>query len=569
MKPTGMARRIAGIAIAASLVAGCGAQSSTPTAAGTGAQAATPTAAGTGAQAATPTAAAKDTLIVAVDSTPPSIDMDESSGPMTWLIAGNAYARGFEYAREPYPFTPVDWANPSDVPGYSYPNYDMSKATPGIIQSCDLSADGTTATYHLRQGVKSSAGNEFTTADIMWRLQRAVALQANGSFFMNVVNAPNLDQYKALDKYTLQITSTTAMPLICDINVHIYWWYVDSTAAKAHATADDPWAKNWLATNDAGFGPYHITDWEAGKQIVMEANPNYWAGVPKIKKVIFEVVPDAAGRLALLQAGKVDVAENLSYDEYASLKGAAGIRVIGEASASELHAVVDNSKPPFNNVYVRRAVNTAIDRDTIVSKIFAGFATAFQGPTPTVYPAAGFADRHDYDYNLTTAKALLAQGGYPNGFQVPLSYDASDPVQQEVAITIQDSLKQIGIQVTLQALPSAAIQALVDGSKAQFALWEDAAFLPDAQFVSQIMFTVAQHANYSDPSVTAQIDTGKSIVSQADRVSYFTKVQQMEYSDSPLIWIAEPDVVVAVSDSVAGWADDCFPFVHLDQMYLQ
>ena len=558
MKPIGIRSRVVGIAVATFLVAGCGSQSATPTAAATGGQAATPTA-----------AAAKDTLIVAVDSTPPSIDMDQSSGPVTWLVAGNTYARGFEYAREPYPFTPVDWANPSNVPGYSYPNYDMSKAVPGIIQSCDLTSDGKSATYHLRHGVKSWAGNEFTTDDIMWRLQRAVALKANGSFFLSVVNASNLDQYKALDKYTLQITSPTAMPLICDINVHIYWWYVDSTEAKTHATADDPWAKKWLATNDAGFGPYHITDFEAGKQVVLQANPNYWAGVPKTKKVILQVVPDAAGRLALLKGGKVNVAEGLSYDEYTSLKGAAGIRVLSEASASTLHAVLDNSKPPFNNVYVRRAVNTAIDRKSIVSNIFAGFATPFQGPTPTVYPAAGFVERHDYDFDMTKAKALLAQGGYPNGFSVPLSYSASDPVQEQVAISIQDSLKQLGITVTLQKLPSAALQDLVNGSKAQFALWEDAAFLPDAQFVSQIMFTIAQHANYTNADVTAQIDAGKSIIPQADRVSFFTKVQQIEYSDSPLVWIAEPDLVVAVDNSVAGWADDCFPFVHLDQVYLQ
>ena len=89
-------------------------------------------------------------------------------------------------------------------------------------------------------------------------------------------------------------------------------------------TADDEYGDNWIATHAGGFGAYKVTEWTAGKRAVMEANEHYWRGAPKIKKIIWLVVPESSGRLALLEKGQVDIAEELSPDEMLSLKDFSG-----------------------------------------------------------------------------------------------------------------------------------------------------------------------------------------------------------------------------------------------------
>jgi peptide/nickel transport system substrate-binding protein len=369
------------------------------------------------------------------------------------------------------------------------------------------------------------------------------------------------------------------MPLICVLNAHLFWNYFDSKEAKAHATSSDPWASNWVQTHGGSFGPYEITSWEPGKQVVMEANENYWKGSPKIKKIIWQVVPDAAGRLALLQAGKVDIADSLSAEQVSALAGKSGIRVAGQRSPQALFIVMNNATPPFTNAKVRQAINTAIPRSAIVKDVYHGLAYEWQGPTPSVYSGTGYLARQQYDYNLAKAKRLLTQAGYANGFSVTLSYNAGDPVQEQIAILLRDSLSKIGINVSLQKLPTAAIQDLIFSGNdpktakgATFALWLDAAFFPETQVVSQLLFYpgLGDFQNYGQthPAYVKRIDAGSPIVGATKRLAYFGPVQSTLYRDASLGWIAEPYFLGALSSRVAGYGLDCFPFYEVYRMSL-
>jgi peptide/nickel transport system substrate-binding protein len=516
-------------------------------------------------------AGASDSLVVAIAALPSSIDLDVAAGTTTWLVAGQVLARGLEYGRVPYPFAPVDFADPTKVPGFTYPDYDLTRLTPGVLDSCELSADGKTALYKIRKGVISAAGNEFTSADVLWRIKRSVALQGNTFFNMVVAGAPDLNQWSAVDRYTVRITSSEPMPLICAINVHIYTTYLDSVEAQKHATPDDPWAKDWLAKHGTSFGPYEVVEWDPGNRIVMEANEHYFRGAPSIKKVILQVVPDAAGRLSLLRAGQVDIAEALSTEQIVSLKDVPGVRILGQRSPTGLWAIMNNSQAPYDNVLVRRAVNMAMPRSDIASKIYLGLANEWQGTCATVFPAAGCTDRHDYDLNIAGAKELLSQAGLAEGFSTTLSYSAGEPSHEQVAILIKDSLSHIGVTVTLQKLPPATLQDLVTSrtGKFAFALWSDAAFLPDPAFVSQVTYSIGNFSLYDSSRVDPLIKEGVSILEPKARREHFQRVQQLEYEDAPLGWIVEPWYLAAMSDRVEGYNTDAFPFYNIAPMSLK
>jgi len=512
----------------------------------------------------------QDTIVIAIPATPPGIDFDLTSGPQTWLIGSQVWETGLNFGKIPYPFEPIDFADPNKVADFKFPDFDIRNVEPGLIESFELSPDSKVVTYNLRKGVYSYYGNELTSEDVLWGVARALDLAGNGAFFYNFVGVADINMWEAVDKYTVRITSEKPIPMAGAFNTHLFYKFTDSKEAKKHATKDDPWATKWIAFNDASFGPYHITIWEPGSRIVLEANPNYWQGPPQIKNIIFRVVPESADRLALLKNGVIDIAESLSTDEIISLKNVSGVLPVSWRGVAMLYLVMNNNDSPFDNVKVRQAINCAIPRQEIVDSLYGGLATPFQGPTPSIFTATGYKERHDYDFDLAKAKRLLKEAGYPNGFKVELAYSAADSIQEQISIYLQSTLKEIGVDVVLRKMPITALQDYVWSGTAKFAFWSDAAFFPDSGFVSSVCYLTpsANFENYSNPEYIRLVNEGYSIVDLDERVKHYEKVQDIIYKDAPIAWIAEPVNVLGVSDRVEGITTGLFPTYYIKDMRL-
>ena len=555
-------RRIIGlVATAALVVSACGSSTTTPSASVTTG----PVSTGNGASVAPTTVASKDTMIIAIPATPPGIDPNTENNPQMYTIGAQLYGEsGLRWAHAPYTVQ-QSIADPNKVPGFWIANTDGTTLQPGIIQSCTLAPDGSKVTMVLHQGVKSAVGNEFTTADITYGIQRSVATAAIGYFFMGVGGAQDPAQWKAIDKYTEEVDQKNGVSMynLCPLLAHLGAapsWIMDSVETKKHATASDPWATSWVDHAGSWFGAYYITDWESGKQVVLQANPNYYLPQPTIKKIIYQVVPASADRIALLKAGKVDLIEGISPTEAKSIDGQAGTRPVAVQSDEEFWAVLDNSKPPFNNVLVRQAINYAIDRQSIATNIYEGLAYPFQGILPVTYP--GFTDFHLYDYNLQKAKQLLTQAGLGSGFSLDLSYSSGDPAAAQVAVVLQTSLAQIGVTLNLKQLPAAAIADLVNGGKAQFALWSAAPFLPDPVFSTQLWYgsvggpgggkNQADSENFVDPKTDQGIQKCANITDFTQRVQCVHDLDQYIAGLAPIANIAAPYFIYAVTDKVSN-----------------
>jgi peptide/nickel transport system substrate-binding protein len=544
-------RTVALTIVLALLLGACGTATS-PTPSG-------PQASGPAASGGTP--ASKDTMIIAIPGTPPGIDPDLQAAPQMFTIGAQLFGEsGYRWGHAKYA-AQQSIADPNKVPGFWVANTDQSTLTPGIIENCSLAADGSKVTLKLRQGVKSAYGNEFTTDDITWGLQRSVAHKFIGGFFMGVAGAPDPAQWKAVDKYTMEVNQANGQSMfnLCGLLAHLGAapsWMMDSVETKKHATADDPWAGDWVNHAGSWFGPYYITDWEADKQVVLDVNPNYYLEKPPIKKIIYQVVAQSADRIALLKAGRVDLIEGISPTEAKALDGQPGVRPISVESNKQFFAFMNDSQAPFNKVEVRQALNLSIDRDTIASTIFQGLATPYGGWLPVTYP--GYQPFHTYDYNIQKAKDLLAQAGYPNGFDTELSYSAGAPEEEQVAIAWQTSLKDIGVNLTLKKLTPTAISSMVVGGTATnfvFAFWQDAPFLPDPVFSLQLWY--ASYANakwfhFGDPKVDTDVKACANVTEFAQRTSCIQDVAKTVDALAPAVNIVAPHFIYAVTDKVAN-----------------
>lgn len=506
--------------------------------------------------------APKDTLIVAVPTTPPGIDIDLHSQAQTWEIMANTYDTSAWWKKVPYPY------GDAGDKGVTYPEFKRSSLEPRLFESWRLSDDAKTATFKIRKGIKSYYGNEFTTKDIQWRIERLFGLKAVGTFLALTQDFGSPEALKIIDDYTFSITVNKPNPLVIEELANSYWTWFDSTEAKKHVTEGDPWATKWLANHDAGFGPYHISEWAAGSHLKLVANPNFWAGEPKIKRILYKVVPESANRMAMVANGDVDIAADLTPQELTSLKKRKGVKVVDVRNNSLVWIHINNKIKPFDDKLVRQALNYATPRDEIIKSVFFGMARPWKGVIPSIFP--GFTDKYwTYDYDLEKARALLNQAGYPDGFETALSYQATEPTSEKIAILMQTSLKKVGIQLKLNKMTAGPFSQEIMSKKMPFAIWQDIPIQPDPNYCLTLPYdsnSFINYTNYSNPEVDKIIKAGRSIIDPQKRIAFHDAVQGMVLDDAPLIFLIEPGYQVAIRDNIKGYSYYTCRYIRFDDL---
>lgn len=318
----------------------------------------------------------------------------------------------------------------------------------------ESSSDGKTWTFHLRPGIKSWAGNEMTSADIRWTWERAFEMKSLRFFFATVMFLKSPQDVEPVDKYTVRFHLQHPCTIFLKLLSMIYYGGpFDSTEAKKHATASDPWAKDWLKNNDAGFGAYHIIRNTPGQEIALERNPHY-EPKPPIKRILIKIVPDQATRMALLQRGAVDYAMRLPERSLQALAKDPGIEIIRYTANYIPYIGPVEKNEIMANKKVRQAMAYAVPYEEIHQKVYFGEGTIIKSITPQIFPNYT-PEFWPYKLDLGKAKDLLSEAGYPNGFDLKLSYDSSISEMGEVAVLAKASFDQIGIRTSLDPLPAA------------------------------------------------------------------------------------------------------------------
>ena len=522
-----------------------------------------------------PAAANQDTMVIAIGALPQGIDLDKHVSPQTWSMGAQVFEDGMNWESIDFPFSTGDAWDPSTIPGFMYPDYMGQKTlVPGIIEKCELQPDGLRAVYHLRKGVISPWGNEFTADDVLWRIERGKATQAINNFLEfllsmpgQTIDPPESGGYAKIDDYTVELTSSRPMPLACKGLTNYYNAWLDSTEIMSHATEEDPWGDKWVATNGGGFGGYRVTEWTAGKRVVMEANENYWRGAPEIKRIIYLVVPESANRVALLKQGKVHMAEGLSPDEIVALADDPNARGVAVRGNQSMWMMINNTLPPYDNVKVRQAMNHLINQEAIIRDIYHGMMNAWQGVMPSTYP--GYEGHMKYDFNPEKAKALLAEAGYPDGFDAELSFDAAVAAMESIGVLLQSDFKKAGINLSLRKLPTAANSDNVMSKQGSLALWTDMPIQPDINYALKLVWptnALVNYHNFSDPLVDQVLQDGQGVVDAEARIAAHAGIQEHIHDQAPLGWIGEHYFAVGLSRKVSNFRWYTTQYYHVAEM---
>lgn len=337
--------------------------------------------------------------------------------------------------------------------------WDGLNAAPQLASSWEIA--GPVITFHLRTDVKFyPTGNPMTATDVVWSLQRLTQIVGNGQFQAGVAGIYKPDQIVALDDHTVKITYTdpagtpTAVPVALASERFQQFAIVDSVEAKKHATSSDPWAANWLKTNVAGSGPYYVDSRKPNEEITLKAVPNHWTGdgytEPYYKTVVLKII-GSADVVSLLKSGAVDyAADDMTARQITDLgKSGFDVRHGNVPDIMRLSMAADTG--PTADKAVRQALMHAIPYDKIIDTALAGRgerADSFVNPDDPL----GTKNWDVYDYDPAKTKSLLAAAG-KTSLSVNLWYTADLAYYQDIALLIQDSMKQAGVTINLKPTP--------------------------------------------------------------------------------------------------------------------
>jgi len=304
--------------------------------------------------------------------------------------------------------------------------------------------DPLTWEFTLRQGVKFHNGEVFDARSVKFSIERIIDSPLNT--LGKTVWPPSFGQsVEIVDPYTVRIHTRLPDPLVPN---RLAAESLNMAPPKALAEMKDKYVSNSLI----GTGPYKFAEYTIGRQVVMQANPDYWGEQPATPKVVWAIIADPATRVAALQRGTTDVVVNLTYALIAGVKQSAGLAVYSVLGSIIQGILLNaNQTPALHDLRVRQALNYAIDRDAIINNLFLGLGKAANGVVASQVEYA--IDPGSYGYHPDKARALLAQAGFKDGLELTLwqSNDRYD-LGVEAAQAIAGFFEDVGVHTNLQLL---------------------------------------------------------------------------------------------------------------------
>ncbi|MGC2472257.1 MAG: ABC transporter substrate-binding protein [Pseudolabrys sp.] len=442
------------------------------------------------------------------------------------------------------------------------PYYDKNKFKPELAE--DMNIGDMSVTFKLKKKAIFQDGTPVTAKDVKWSLDRAVSVGGFPTFQMGAGSLTKPEQFVAVDDNTFRVDFARKDRLTVPDLAVIVPCVVNSELVKKHATEKDPWGMEFTKQNTAGSGAYKVASWVAGTEVVLERNDAWMGGpLPKTKKIIWRMVPSAGNRRALLERGDADISYDLPNKDFVELKQDGKLTIVSTPYSNGIQYIGMNVKnPPFDNIKVRQAVAYAIPYQKIMDAVLFGLAKPLFGAVPDAPTEVAWPQPHKYNTDIAKAKALMAEAGYPNGFDTTLSFDLGFAgVNEPLCVLTQESLAQIGIRTTINKVPGANWRTELNKKTLPlytnvFSGWLD---YPEYFFIwcyhgkNSIFNTMSYQSTTTDDFIDGAVNAAAT----GDNAAYDMDVKgfvDTAYADMPRVPLYQPYVNVAMQKNVSGYA---------------
>jgi peptide/nickel transport system substrate-binding protein len=360
------------------------------------------------------------------------------------------------------------------------------------------------------------------------------------------------------------VTLTEPSPAFLSIVAAPAMSIVDSKVVKSKGGTDaadaakTDKAKDWLDQNSAGSGPFIQTKWTPKAEIVLEANPNYWRGKPKLGRIIIKHSADPTTSLQMLQRGDADLVSSIDPDLVDKAKADANLNVvIGQTLDQNYLAMTSSAElsKPLSDKRVRQAVAYAVDYDGVIKSVLRGYGSR----APSIIPLGVFGvdPKMVWGRDLNKAKALLKEAGYEKGFTVDLSY-GSNPTRETIAAKLKNDLAEAGITVNLKPKEQSVYLSEMRAQKLAFCF---GGWTPD--YLDVTMWTdyfsygdrgIAKRMLYSNPTAEKFAKIVGTELDPVKREQAVKDLQKVLMDDMAFTMLYQNQSLVAMRKNVQGFA---------------
>ncbi len=382
----------------------------------------------------------------------------------------------------------------------------------------------TTWEFILRTGVKFHNGEPFDAAAVKFTLDRALLKDSPSNYLVDGVK-----DVRIVDPRTVQVTTADPMPLLLP-NLMLL-----GIAPSHYYQAQ---GASYVATHPVGTGPYRFQSWVKDDRVTLVANHDYWGGVPNIESLVFRLIPDPAARVAAFRSGEADIITDFAPDLVSSIANDPRIKADVTTGTRSINIMLDTGTGPLRDKLVRQALNYAVDKDAIVKNILGGFGTVESTLVPAAY--LGFSPLlRPYAYDPAKARALLAQAGYPNGFDIVFQsprgrYLADAQVSQAVV----GYLKAVGVNADLKYYEWGNFVNMYFKHQLGpiFLIGSGSAALDAADALENVSCDVWD-SWYCNQGIQAIYVKAKATLDPDRRAALYREIQSLVYDEAPIIFM--------------------------------
>ena len=432
---------------------------------------------------------------------------------------------------------------------------------PGLAKEWTVSDDGLTYTFMLKEGVKFHDGTDFNAEAVVANFDRWSSGTADKYYYYKSMfggfgdeEGHVIESVTADDEFTVTFKlKRPQAPFLKNIAMSPFGMGSPTAfEAAGDAFGDEP----------VGTGPFKFVEWKRNDSITIEKFEDYWQeGFPKLDRVVFRAIPDNSARLNALLTGEIDLADGVNPSDGASIEGDAALQLFERPSMNVGYLGLTNTRPPFDNVLVRQAMNHAIDKQAIVDAFFEGRAEVAVNPMPP--SISGYNDQIEgYDYDPERAKELLAEAGLPDGFEmelwampVPRPYM---PDGMKVAEVMQKNLADVGITAEIVSFEWATyLEKARNGEADAFML----GWTGDNGDADNFLYVLLDGDNigsnnytyYDNEELHELLIAAQSEVDENTRNELYMQAQEIIHEDAPWVPLAHSTPLLAGKAELTGF----------------
>lgn len=440
---------------------------------------------------------------------------------------------------------------------------------PALAHDWEVAEDGLKYTFYLEEGVTFHDGTDFNAEAVKTNFERwsqpdhefgfaddGYVYSMYGTMFGGYAGDEGhvIESINVVNDHEIEFVLSQPLGFFLQ-NLGMSYFAITSPAALEEFGPA-------INENPVGTGPFKFVSWNKDDAITLDKFEDYRiSDLPKLERVIFQVIPDNAARLIALRSGEIDIMDGLNPDDAAGVDAEEGLVLLERAENNFGYVGFNAQKEPLDKKEVRQAINYAIDKQAIADALYAGYATTAKNPLPPGY--LGYNDEVEaYGYDPEKAKELLAEAGFEDGMEIELwTMPVARPYMPDpetVSQIVQENLAAVGIEATIVREEWAPyLEKTLQGEHQLFILgWSGTNGDPDYFLSSLLHGSNVGSSNrtfYQNDEVDELLDAAKRAVDQDERADLYAQAQVLISEDSPMATLVHSRPVMATTDGVQNY----------------